>query len=392
MFIGRQPIYDANLDLVAYELLFRSGEQNAACVVDGDAATFTVMLNALVEIGLHRLVGDKAAFINLTRNSVLCEYASFFPQDQVVMEVLEHVEVDDELSELVQRYRENGYRVALDDFVYRPGLEPLIEQANIIKVDVQAVDRQVICEYVNRYDHIELLAEKVETMEDYEFCKSLGFSYFQGYFLERPQVLRVSHVPICQQSILKLLTDLHRPDVTQRELAETVSMDPSLSYRLLRTAGGRAGLNAVSSVEDAVRLVGLEALKRWVTLLAIGGSSDMPHEYLVEGMSRGFACRELARKLGVKDAGSFQLAGLLSVVPEFLDVPMHKVLRPLDLRDDLMDGLMGAGLMGEVVSDITHIRSGRQLTDGASAQLSIIEDANRVGSELARNARIELGI
>jgi EAL and modified HD-GYP domain-containing signal transduction protein len=392
VFIGRQPIYGRNLDLVAYELLFRNDDSNRANVSDGDSATFTVMLNALVEVGLHRLVGDKLAFINLTRNSVLCEYATLFPKHQVVMEVLEDVVVDEELLALVKRFHNDGYRIALDDFVERDDLVPLTQLAHIIKVDIQALGRDTIEDYVRAHHRMELLAEKVETKEEYEYCRALGFKYFQGYFLDRPQILRVVQVPTCQQTVLKCLMDLHSDELSHAQLAATISCDPFLTYRLLRAVCGRSGWNAITTVEDAVRLMGLDALRRWITLLSISGLDDADHSELVDGMALGFACRELGERWFKPLASAIHMCGLLMVMPQALGMDMSKLLRSLDLREDILDAIEGTGPIAVLLKDAHAAHLGLPLPHRSLEDQKIIASALAHGQAQARLARLNLGI
>ena len=191
IFVGRQPIFDRRLDVVAYELLFRSSVANWANISDGEGATAQVIHNAFTAIGLDNLVGSKLAFINLTRDFILRDYMAVCPTDRVVLEVLEDIVVDAELIAAVQALSRQGYMVALDDFVFHDHLRPLVEIADIIKMDVLALDRPTLRRHVASlapYD-VKLLAEKVETSEDLACCRALGFDYFQGYFLGEPDVI-----------------------------------------------------------------------------------------------------------------------------------------------------------------------------------------------------------
>ena len=191
VFVGRQPIFDRHLDVVAYELLFRSSHRNWAHITDGEYATSQVIHHAIREIGLESLVGSKRAFVNLTRDFILQGYLAVLPTDRVVLEVLEDIVVDAELIEAVRALSHQGYTIALDDFVFHEQLRPLVEIADIIKVDVLALDRSALRQNVARlgqYD-VELLAEKVETHDDLTCCQALGFDYFQGYFLCEPDIV-----------------------------------------------------------------------------------------------------------------------------------------------------------------------------------------------------------
>ena len=181
VFVGRQPIYTQQLDVFAYELLFRRGEMQHAEVTDGNQATAHVLVNTFLELGLDTLVGSKGAFINLTRDFLLQDYSLVFPADRVVLEVLEDVVVDDDVLAALRNLSAQGYIIALDDFCYQEHLRPLVELADIIKIDVLASGRTTVAEQVKLLRHydVQLLAEKVETQEDFTYYKTLGFEYFQ---------------------------------------------------------------------------------------------------------------------------------------------------------------------------------------------------------------------
>jgi EAL and modified HD-GYP domain-containing signal transduction protein len=189
--VGRQPIYTRQLDVFAYELLFRNGTENKATFVNGDEATSQVILHACVNIGLENLVGQKLAFINMTRAFILSASFSLLPAERIVVEVLENTAVDAKLLDALQRLAAQGYIIALDDFIYHDHLQPLLELADIVKIDVHALDRATVQEHVTRLRRygVKLLAEKVETAEDFAYCQALGFDYFQGYFLGPPYIV-----------------------------------------------------------------------------------------------------------------------------------------------------------------------------------------------------------
>ncbi len=192
VYVGRQPIYDRDLSVVAYELLFRGDEHDdQARFSDPDEASARVMLNTFLEIGLDKIVGDHRAYINLPRSFIVGPFPVPLPQDRVVLEILEDIEVDDTLVEALGRLAAAGYRIALDDFDGRPELEPLLALAHIVKLDVQATPPDLLATRYARLRAmgVELVAEKVETRDDFDRCRAMGFDYFQGYYLCRPTVV-----------------------------------------------------------------------------------------------------------------------------------------------------------------------------------------------------------
>lgn len=187
--VGRQPIFNRDLEIVAYELLFRSGpEESSADFTDGDHATSRVIDNTFRGIGLENLVGSLPAYINLTRSFLLGELQLPLRKEQIVLEVLEDIEINEELLRCLRALSQDGYTIALDDFAYDPRYKELIDIADIVKIDLSTLDEATLREHVRRLrEHdVKLLAEKVETRDQLEICHNLGFDYYQGYFLAEP--------------------------------------------------------------------------------------------------------------------------------------------------------------------------------------------------------------
>ncbi|HET8700918.1 MAG TPA: EAL domain-containing protein, partial [Nitrococcus sp.] len=190
-FLGRQPIFDRNLEVYGYELLFRHSSGPDACVVDGDRATSEVIFNTFTVFGLDELVGNHFAFINITRSFVINSGSIPLPAGRVVLEILENTRPEPAIIDGIELMRAAGYRIALDDFVYDPTLLPLLQRADLVKVEIPRLDLSELAEQVQllRPFNVTLLAEKIETPEVFEACKELGFDYFQGYFLSRPSTI-----------------------------------------------------------------------------------------------------------------------------------------------------------------------------------------------------------
>lgn len=354
VFVGRQPIYTRQLDVFAYELLFRSGESNWADILDGDRATSQVILNTFMEIGLDTIVGQKPAFINLTRDFILQDYSQIFPAGRVVMEVLEDVLVDAELVEAVRRLSAQGYTIALDDFIYHERLQPLVEIADIIKVDVLALDHTALQEHVAilRQYQVKLLAEKVETQDEFKYCRDLGFDYFQGYFFCRPEVIKGQRMPANRLVTLQLLAKLQDPAADFRDLEELISRDVSLSYKLLRIINSAfySLPRKVDSLGRALFMLGTRSITTWVSLIILAGIDDKPHELMVTAMMRAKMCELLAQALGQAGKDTFFTVGLFSALDALLDSPMEEILQSLPLSDHITaallsyEGLLGAAL------------------------------------------------
>ncbi|MBI5041049.1 MAG: HDOD domain-containing protein [Gammaproteobacteria bacterium] len=299
IYIGRQPIFDRDLNVFAYELLFRSGTQNHAGEFDGDQATSQVIVNAFIEIGLDQIVGTHRAFINLTRSFVTSSTPLPFPKDRVVLEVLEDIRPDAEVIASVRSLAEQGYTVALDDFVFNDDLKPLVELAQIVKIDLMALSREQLDEHVRllRGYNVKLLAEKIETQEEFEHCKELGFEYFQGYFLSKPNIVQSQQLPPNRLAVLQLLSKLQDPESDAGEVEKLVSQDVALSYKLLRYINSAffALPKKIDSIRQAVVYLGTSAIKTWITLLVVAGLGNKPTELVIQAMQRAKMCELLAQ-------------------------------------------------------------------------------------------------
>ena len=356
VFIGRQPIFDRQNRVFAYELLWRGGEDNQAGFADGDLATTQVMLNALTEIGLDRLVGDRLAFINLTRRFLTGDHPLPEMTERVVLEILEDIEPTAEVIAAVKRLAGLGYTIALDDFLYQPALAPLVEQAEIVKIDLLALDADGLREHVatlRRYP-VRLLAEKVENAGQHALCMELGFDYFQGYFYARPNVVEGRRMPANQVAVLQLLAAVQDPDITDGELENLIRQDVGLSWRLLRYINSaRFGLNReIDSIRQAITLLGRRILCQITSLLAMAGLGEKPPELLMTALIRAHMTARLCEARGL-DADAGYTAGLFSVLDALLDRPMTELLDDLPLSAELTTALRdGQGELGSVLTTV----------------------------------------
>ncbi len=344
VFIGRQPIYDRNLELYAYELLFRRNDTaNLAGDLDDDLATAQVVINAFLEFGLDQIVGQHPAFINLPRKFIVGDIPLPFSKDQVVLEILEDVEVDHQVITAVKKLRADGYTVALDDFVYHSSLRPLVETSQIVKMDLLALPRGAIREHVAelRKFPIKLLAEKVETPEDFDFAQELGFDYFQGYFFCRPKVISGNSLPANRLSILRLLAKLQEPHVNIAELAEIVSHDVAISYKLMRSLNSALYQlsKPIDSIHRAIVYLGLQNVKNWVSLIAMADIPDKPQELMVVALTRAKMCEQLSKMTGLPKETHFTV-GLFSALDAMMDAPLERIVKALPLSEEIKQALL----------------------------------------------------
>ncbi|NOZ05950.1 MAG: HDOD domain-containing protein [Chloroflexi bacterium] len=344
IFVGRQPIFNRRLNVVGYELLFRKFGASEANVVDGDLATSQVILNTFMEIGLDRLVGDGLAFINLTRRFLIEESRLPAMPGRVVLEVLEDIEVDEALVKALRRLSRQGYQIALDDVVHPEDVSPLLEIADIVKVDLLAVDRDCLEEYVAtlRAYNVRLLAEKVETYEDIELCQDLGFGYFQGFFLSRPKVVSGRRMPASRLTIVRMLAELQNPYIEFGELEEIVRQDVSLSYKLLRLINSAffSLPTKITTIRQALTLLGIEQVQAWLSLLLLSKVDDKPSALITTAMTRAKMCELLATASNEPAPETDFIVGLFSVLDALLDLPMEEIVATLPLSNEVTAALL----------------------------------------------------
>jgi EAL and modified HD-GYP domain-containing signal transduction protein len=355
VYIGRQPIYGRSLDVVAYELLFRGGDVDHASFDEGDRATSQVILNAFTEIGLDRVVGERFAFLNLTRGFITGEYPLPLPHERVVLEVLENVPADEEVLEGLARLRASGYRIALDDFALAGHNRDLLDHADIVKVDCLGLGEAEIRRQVIELEPyaIELLAEKIETHEQFRVCRDLGFDLFQGYFLSRPNVIHERVLNANRINLLQLLAELQEPTTSFERVNELVSHDVALSYKLLRHINTAAyGLRRrIDSVRETLLYLGLDTVRSLSSLFLMAGVEDKPQELVRTAMFRGRMCELLARAAGGLDRHKAFTVGLFSNIDVIMDAPMDALLERLPLAPDLRAALLRReGPLGAILS------------------------------------------
>jgi EAL and modified HD-GYP domain-containing signal transduction protein len=360
VFVARQPIFNRDLEVVGYELLFRSREAQA--IPSPEGATASVVLNAFTEIGLGRIVGDRTAWINVSRDFILSGLTETLPAGRVRLELLEDQLLDDQLIEALNDLSTGGYRIALDDFEYSEAAEPLMELVDVIKLDVQALGRDGMTDHVTRLKRhgVKLLAEKVETQEDYAFCTDLGCELFQGYFFCRPELLRDREIVASRLSLLEVIAALQDPGVDLAQLERLIARDVSLSFRLLRYINSAFfGLRMeVSSIGQALALLGVQNLRRWATLSVFASIDDKPPELTVTALIRGRFCELAGEHLSAIQGELFTL-GMFSVIDALMDTPIEEVLASIPFPGDMRRALIAhGGAKGALLDCVQALEAG----------------------------------
>lgn len=355
VFVARQPIFDRNQNIRAYEVLFRNSAENRAIITDGDRATSELLFNAFVTIGLDRIVGDNAAFINLTRDFLIGRRPLPASSDRLVLEILEDITIDDELVAGVRNLVDQGYTLALDDVVFEERLAPLVEMARIIKVNLPSVPQSEWKEQVRRFRSVsraEILAEKVETQAEFDLGREAGFDLFQGYFFSRPQMLTSRELPSSQLSILRLISELNRPDVTIQDLERILKIDADLSFKLLRFINSaRCGVpRRVESLHQAINFLGIRGVRSLTLMVSTSSLSCDRPETLKNAILRAILCEKLGRLISGCDPNACYTAGLVSALDAVLEVSLEEILKLLPLSDVIQNAVTTrGGTLGEIV-------------------------------------------
>ena len=349
LFVARQPIFDARRQVTGYELLFRSSSENHFDSNDANQATrFTVNTSVNV-IGLKHLVGDHRAWVNLTRDLIVEEFFDVLPRHQAVVELLEDIEPDAEVLEACHHAKEAGYKLALDDFIFRDGQRDarLIELADVVKIDLLQTSLADAADLIKRHARpgLTFLAEKVEDYEQFAGAQRAGFTLFQGFFFCKPEVMREQDLSASKQNYLLLLQEAMRSELNFDAVAQRIKLEPSLSVKLLRYINSAAlGVKQqVPSIHQALVLLGEKALRQWAALVAMTClGEDKPAELLRTCLQRARCC-ELAGAQLDGDAGEVDhfLLGLLSVLEAVLDRPLAQILPTLPVSERIQSALLG---------------------------------------------------
>ena len=346
VYIARQPIFTAQKKLFAYELLFRQTLGLHLGELSGDRATTSLLSTTFLTEGIEKVAGNKLCFINFTENLLLKEIAYTFPKNAFVVEILEDVLPTPEVMAACIKLSKLGYTIALDDFVFNKDLMPLIELANIIKIDYRlstANEIERILYRLSRFN-IKYLAEKIETYAEFEHARKLGFHYFQGYFFAKPESIRMREVASIKLSRIRLLAEINKPDTSMDNLQKIIESDVAIAYKLLRYINSAYYylLQEVTSIRQAMIYLGEIEIRRFIMLVVISElAAEKPTELLRLSLIRAKFCELLAGGCRyVADASEFFILGLFSLIDAILDTTMQRAMEKLPLSEGVKEALV----------------------------------------------------
>jgi EAL and modified HD-GYP domain-containing signal transduction protein len=375
--VSRQPIYRADLGEVGYELLFCDDEAIPASTPDTEHATSNILANTFMDIGLDQVVGNRLAFINFDRNLLLGTYCESLPQERVVLEIPKTVTPDPEIIKKLEKLRAAGYRIALDGSLCTESNE-ILRLANFAKIDLEASDwhttERSVATIFNKYPPIRLIAERVETRQQFVACKEIGFDCFQGQFFCRPQFVKGRRVPVSRMAAIRLMTKLNGADTDLKEFESIISQDISLTYKLLRyiNSATYSLRTPVTSIGHAIMLVGQQKIKTWASLILLSSFDDKSRDLMITATARARMSEDLAMALGMPNPERMFFTGLLSVLDGLLDQSLETILPTLPLDPEIVDALIcQKGSMGAVLRCVLEYEKRNWTEAETAAKLSV---------------------
>lgn len=345
-FIARQPILNAHRKLFGYELLYRGAHDYLLADVSGDRATASLLSSVFLTRDIKEISSFRPCFINFTQDLIEKNIPAAFPASQIIVEIIENVQPTKRVLGVCRRLREEGYQIALDDFVFDRKLVPLLEVASIIKIDVRLTPLDMITRTLNilaNYN-VKLLAEKVENRQDFERALKMGFSYFQGYFFSKPERIEITELSALKINLLQLLHEVSRKQTTFTKLHTIISNDIAISYKLFRFLNSAyfGRLQKVKTVKHAIAYLGEKELRRFLMLVIISEiSSDNPSELVRLVLVRAKFCELLGLASPHADlASDLYLTGLFSALDTMLGSPMQQVVDDLPINNSVKVALI----------------------------------------------------
>ncbi len=362
-YAARQAILDKNKNLFAYELLFRDSLDNIFPCVDADEATSKVVEASQFTLGLSEFTGNKPAFINFTQNTLIQGFPEILSNDEVVIEILETVKPGKKLLSICKDLHKKGYIIALDHYQHQRVWIHFYPYINILKIDIQQTNLEeikIIFKEIKAYPHIKLLAEKVETLDDYKQMKQLGFEYFQGFFFAKPEVVKAKNLSPTQIAMAELLYETSKTELDLNSVTRVFERDVALSYKLLRYANSAMfkRRSEISTIKQALVILGSSELKKFLGLMfAVTANPDKPVELIKMAMGRAKFCELVTQhtQLHVDSSIAF-LTGLLSMIDAILDEEMSSVLEKLPLVQEIKEPLLTRkGVLAALIKLVEHI-------------------------------------
>lgn len=344
VFVARQPIFNVRKKIHAYELLFRTGMANVFPDMDGETATSSLLSSSFFTIGIEQISGGNKAFINFTEDLLLKETPTMFPAGNIMVEILEDVTPNKAIIESCKSLVSKGYELALDDFVFTEAWRPLVAMAKVIKIDFRLTGMDEISQVVEiiKPYGCKLLAEKIETYDEFQQAKDMGFVYFQGYFFAKPEVLKNKDIPSSKLTLLQLITEVNRTEFDMDKLERLINQDVSVSFKMLKYLNSAFfyRVQPISSIRQAIAFLGERGVRQFVSLVVTSKLSESkPPELIRTSIIRARMLELIAEELGKSNSSDYFMLGLFSLIDAMLDNSMDYLMEQLPLTDGVKDAL-----------------------------------------------------
>ncbi|MCG8639634.1 MAG: HDOD domain-containing protein [Desulfobacterales bacterium] len=346
VFVARQPVFKIDKTIFGYEILFRKGFENTFPDIDGDIATSTVLSNTFFSLDIKEILGNKPGFINFTKKMILQKTPLLFSPAHIIVEILEDIDPDRSVIDAVKAIKKKGFTIVLDDFIYHKRFKPMMDLCSIIKFDIIATPLETLGDIVfnikQEYD-ITFLAEKVETYDEFEQAKEIGFSLFQGYFFSKPEILSGREISPVQTTKLKLISEINHTELNLKAVEDLIRKDVSLSFKLLKFINSAyfKRPTPINTIKDAITYLGVDELKKFINIATVSDlNADKPNELVRSAMIRARMCELCGTclKTSFSTEELFTL-GLFSHMDAMLDLPMEKILETITLSDKIKAAL-----------------------------------------------------
>ncbi len=348
IFVARQPVFTAKKKVFGYELLFRQNLDNVFPDTDGDTATSGVLSNTFFSFGLHEILAGKPGLINFTRNLILLKTPLLFPKEHIIIEVLEDIEPDPSVMAALMEFKLQGFRIALDDFVYDKKFNDMISLCTLLKFDIIATPLDTlepIIAAIKARHSITLLAEKVETHEEFEQAKSMGFGLFQGYFFARPEIFSKKDISPSQMTKLKLINAATQKEMDLTAIETLIKRDLSVSFKLLKFINSAyfQRPTPLDTIKDAMLFLGVDELKKFIHVVVVSDlGENKPNELIRSSLIRARMCEQCGQMLKTNfTTEELFTIGLFSSMDAILDKPMAAILSQLTFSNKIKDALLG---------------------------------------------------
>ncbi len=355
--LSRQAVFDRNLSVYGYEVFLRDGDEDLLVGPSADQAGARAIERSVNTVGLTSLTGGKKAFFSVTRRMLAEDLATLLPPRQTVIEILRTLEPNEAVVARCQELKKKGYQVAVDAYTARRGMAPLMALADIVRIDFRSTDAAEQESGAKRYGrpNVQVLAEGIESHQDLDRARRLGYALYQGFFFCKPQDVSRKEIPAFKLNYLRMLQEINRPEADFDVLEAIIRQDMALSLKLLRYVNSAAfGLpRRVESIRQAMTMVGVNVMRRWVSLLALAAmSEDKPQELIVTSLVRARFCEQIGLAAGIRNADfDLFMMGLLSLIDAVLDQPLKELLPDLPVSPEVKGALSGAtGGLGPVLA------------------------------------------